>query len=196
MSRTASRTVRRLATVAASTGLAAVACVGMGATAHAATPAASATSIPQCATADLGADFQLQPNVGDRPETRGAALIMVTNNSKHTCNVRGFIGLGYVDAQGKHRDATAHRTSYVPVTTITLRPGTTAFAGANFVSQPTGCPTATAALVTPPNQTTSIATPFLSAEGGGEKQNVTLCGESFNITALAPRASDIGIFNG
>ncbi|WP_269853668.1 DUF4232 domain-containing protein [Streptomyces sp. RPT161] len=185
----------RTAAVATTGALAALSCLTLttAGTANAAT--AATPTVAQCATGDLKADFQLQPNVGDRPETEGSALIMVTNHSKHTCSVRGFVGLGYVDAKGKQHSAATHRTSYVPTTTITLRPGTTAFAGADFVSQPYGCQKATKALVTPPNQTTSIATPFLSADGGGKKQDITLCGDKFNITALAPSASWIGIFH-
>ncbi|MGW7007722.1 DUF4232 domain-containing protein [Streptomyces sp. NPDC054933] len=188
------RTTRRTAAAVTAGAVAALTLATAGA-ANAATPTAAHPAVAQCTTADLSADFQLQPNVGDRPETEGAALIMVTNHSKHTCTVRGFIGLGYVDAKGTQHSAVTHRTSYVPTTTITLRPGRTAFAGANFISQPYGCATATKALVTPPNQKSSVATPFLSAEGGGKKQNVTLCGDKFNITALAPSASEIGIFS-
>jgi hypothetical protein len=185
-------TARRTAALAVSGALAAAGVIALTAgTAGAATSKA----VPQCGTSALSADFQLQPNVGDRPEAEGVALIMVTNHSKKTCSVRGYVGLGYVDANGKKHSAATHRTAYVPVRTITLRPKATAFAGANFVSQPYGCTTATKALVTPPNQTTSLTTPFLSALGGGKTQPITLCGNSFNLTDLAPSASDIGIFS-
>jgi hypothetical protein len=146
------------------------------------------------ATAGLSADFHLQPNVGDRPETEGVALIMLTNKSKSTCTVRGYVGLGYVDAKNKHHNSTANHSKKIKVTTVTLKPGHTAFAGANFISQPTGCAKATKALVTRPTQTKSLVTPFLSAKGGGKTQTITLCGNKFNLTALAPTASAIGFF--
>jgi ABC-type phosphate transport system substrate-binding protein len=119
---------------------------------------------------------------------------MLTNKSKHTCTVRGYVGLGYVDTKNKHHSSTANRSKKIKVTTITLKPGHTAFAGANFISQPTGCAKATKALVTPPNQTKSLVTPFLSAQGSGKTQTITLCGNKFNATALSPIASAIGIF--
>lgn len=201
-----SRIARRAVTVTTAAALAAAGgfALSTAGTATAATPQA----VKACTTAGLSADFQLQPNLGDRPETEGVALIMLTNKSKHTCTVRGYVGLGYVDTKNKHHSSTANRSKKIKVTTITLKPGHTAFAGANFISQPNGCAKATKRWRRPPRRSTSRLTtgrqhlqhptsPWLTTSGGinGVELAVTLLGavlEKKFSQAGAGAAADAG----
>ncbi|MEU3344625.1 DUF4232 domain-containing protein [Streptomyces sp. NPDC006700] len=109
-------------------------------------PAAST----RCHTSELGA------SVG--PENPGAGQenfpVVLTNTSGRTCTVRGYPGAAFVDASGRQLGPDPKRSSGTP-TTVTLKPGRSAWAGLTF-SNPgvSGARTATPAslIVTPPDE--------------------------------------------
>ncbi|PZH08099.1 hypothetical protein C1I97_16750 [Streptomyces sp. NTH33] len=80
--------------------------------------------------------------------------VVLTNTSGRTCTVRGYPGAAFVDAAGRQLGPEPKRSAGTP-TTVTLRPGSSAWAGLTF-SNPgvSGARTATPAalIVTPPDE--------------------------------------------
>ncbi|MFJ5303061.1 DUF4232 domain-containing protein [Streptomyces sp. NPDC088350] len=81
--------------------------------------------------------------------------IVLTNASGRTCTVRGFPGAAFVSASGRQLGPDPQRDSGSTATTVTLKPGQSAWAGLTF-SNPeiSGAKTATPAtlVVTPPDE--------------------------------------------
>jgi hypothetical protein len=80
--------------------------------------------------------------------------LVLTNVSARTCTVHGYPGAAFVDATGRQLGPDPERSAGTP-TTVTLRPGRSAWAGLTF-SNPgvSGAGTATPAalIVTPPDE--------------------------------------------
>ncbi|MFJ2719530.1 DUF4232 domain-containing protein [Streptomyces sp. NPDC087437] len=80
--------------------------------------------------------------------------VVLTNTSGRTCTVHGYPGAAFVDASGRQLGPDPKRSSGTP-TTVTLKPGQSAWAGLTF-SNPgvSGARTATPAslIVTPPDE--------------------------------------------
>ncbi|MER6571859.1 DUF4232 domain-containing protein [Streptomyces sp. NPDC001093] len=115
-----------------------------------ATPAAST----RCHTSELRASVgRNDPGAGQENFP-----VVLTNASGRTCTVRGYPGAAFVSASGSQLGSDPKRESGSP-TTITLRPGQSAWAGLTF-SNPgiSGARTATPAalLVTPPDERDSL----------------------------------------
>ncbi|MEW1778859.1 DUF4232 domain-containing protein [Streptomyces sp. NPDC086777] len=85
--------------------------------------------------------------------------IVLTNKSGRTCTVRGFPGAAFVNASGTQLGPDPQRVSGATASTVTLKPGQSAWAGLTF-SNPeiSGAGTATPAalLVTPPDEKDSL----------------------------------------
>ncbi|MFD4601442.1 DUF4232 domain-containing protein [Streptomyces sp. NPDC058464] len=85
--------------------------------------------------------------------------IVLTNKSGRTCTVRGYPGAAFVNASGTQLGPDPQRESGTTATTVTLKPGQSAWAGLTF-SNPeiSGAKTATPAalLVTPPDEKDSL----------------------------------------
>lgn len=81
--------------------------------------------------------------------------IVLTNASGRTCTVRGYPGAAFASASGQQLGPDPQRETGATVTTITLKPGQSAWAGLSF-SNPeiSGAKTATPAtlVVTPPDE--------------------------------------------
>jgi hypothetical protein len=81
--------------------------------------------------------------------------IVLTNASGRTCTVRGYPGAAFVNASGQQLGPDPQRESGSTVTTVTLKPGQSAWAGLTF-SNPeiSGAKTATPTtlVVTPPDE--------------------------------------------
>ncbi|MET7572819.1 DUF4232 domain-containing protein [Streptomyces sp. NPDC005492] len=81
--------------------------------------------------------------------------IVLTNTSGRTCTVRGFPGAAFVNASGTQLGPDPQRESGSTATTVTLKPGQSAWAGLTF-SNPeiSGAKTATPTtlVVTPPDE--------------------------------------------
>ncbi|MER7929283.1 DUF4232 domain-containing protein [Streptomyces sp. NPDC096057] len=81
--------------------------------------------------------------------------IVLTNASGRTCTVRGYPGAAFASADGRQLGPDPQRETGTTVTTITLKPGQSAWAGLSF-SNPeiSGAKTATPAtlVVTPPDE--------------------------------------------
>ncbi|WP_043670184.1 DUF4232 domain-containing protein [Streptomyces xylophagus] len=81
--------------------------------------------------------------------------IVLTNASGRTCTVRGYPGAAFVNASGTQLGPDPQRESGSTATTVTLKPGQSAWAGLTF-SNPeiSGAKTATPAtlVVTPPDE--------------------------------------------
>ncbi|MFJ9242119.1 DUF4232 domain-containing protein [Streptomyces sp. NPDC101776] len=109
------------------------------------------TGSSRCHTSELRAD------VGDNDPGAGQENfpIILTNFSGRTCTVRGFPGAAFVNASGTQLGANPVRESGGTVTTVTLKPGQSAWAGLTF-SNPeiSGAKTATPVtlVVTPPDE--------------------------------------------
>ncbi|MFK0284363.1 DUF4232 domain-containing protein [Streptomyces sp. NPDC090499] len=85
--------------------------------------------------------------------------VVLTNKSGRSCTVRGFPGAAFVNASGTQLGPDPQRESGTTATTVTLKPGQSAWAGLTF-SNPeiSGAKTATPAalLVTPPDEKDSL----------------------------------------
>ncbi|MCC5479270.1 DUF4232 domain-containing protein [Streptomyces sp. NPDC059680] len=115
-----------------------------------ATPAAST----RCHTSELRASVgRNDPGAGQENFP-----VVLTNRSGRTCTVHGYPGAAFMSASGSQLGSDPKRESGTP-TTITLRPGQSAWAGLTF-SNPgiSGAKTATPAalLVTPPDERDSL----------------------------------------
>ncbi|MGQ4431819.1 DUF4232 domain-containing protein [Streptomyces sp. SAS_260] len=81
--------------------------------------------------------------------------IVLTNASGRTCTVRGYPGAAFASASGRQLGPDPQRETGTTVTTVTLKPGQSAWAGLSF-SNPeiSGAKTATPAtlVVTPPDE--------------------------------------------
>ncbi|MFJ5840753.1 DUF4232 domain-containing protein [Streptomyces shenzhenensis] len=112
-----------------------------------ATPAAGGT---RCHTSELSASVgRNNPGAGQENFP-----VVLTNESARTCTVRGYPGAAFVNASGGRLGPDPTRSSGTP-TTVTLKPGRSAWAGLTF-SNPeiSGARTATPAalLITPPDE--------------------------------------------
>ncbi|MER5791335.1 DUF4232 domain-containing protein [Streptomyces sp. NPDC001980] len=85
--------------------------------------------------------------------------VVLTNKSGRTCTVRGFPGAAFLNASGTQLGPDPQRESGSTPTTVTLKPGQSAWAGLTFSSpEISGAKTATPAalLVTPPDEKDSL----------------------------------------
>nr|WSY49589.1 DUF4232 domain-containing protein [Streptomyces sp. NBC_00886] len=109
------------------------------------------TSSSRCHTSELRA------KVGGNDPGAGQENfpIVLTNASGRTCTVRGFPGAAFVSASGTQLGPDPQRETGSTATTVTLKPGQSAWAGLAF-SNPeiSGAKTATPAtlVVTPPDE--------------------------------------------
>jgi hypothetical protein len=109
------------------------------------------TSSSRCHTSELSA------KVGGNDPGAGQENfpIVLTNASGRTCTVRGYPGAAFVNASGQQLGPDPQRESGSTVTTVTLKPGQSAWAGLTF-SNPeiSGAKTATPTtlVVTPPDE--------------------------------------------
>ncbi|MDV9178215.1 DUF4232 domain-containing protein [Streptomyces sp. W16] len=113
------------------------------------------TSSSRCHTSELRA------KVGGNDPGAGQENfpIVLTNASGRTCTVRGFPGAAFLNASGTQLGDDPQRESGSTATTVTLKPGQSAWAGLTF-SNPeiSGAKTATPSLlaVTPPDEEDSL----------------------------------------
>ncbi|MFF4791653.1 DUF4232 domain-containing protein [Streptomyces sp. NPDC001276] len=104
--------------------------------------------------------------------------VVLTNTSGRTCTVRGYPGAAFVDASGRQLGPDPKRSSGTP-TTVTLKPGQSAWAGLTF-SNPgvSGAKTATPAslIVTPPDERDHLTVKWTAGEVpvGGNSSSVFL----------------------
>ncbi|MGW4819080.1 DUF4232 domain-containing protein [Streptomyces sp. NPDC004227] len=104
--------------------------------------------------------------------------VVLTNTSGRTCTVRGYPGAAFVDASGRQLGPDPKRSSGTP-TTVTLKPGQSAWAGLTF-SNPgvSGAKTATPAslIVTPPDERDHLTVKWTAGEVpvGGNASSVFL----------------------
>ncbi|WP_052032313.1 DUF4232 domain-containing protein [Streptomyces viridochromogenes] len=110
-------------------------------------PAASGT---RCHTSELRVSIgRPSPGAGQRNFP-----IVLTNKAERTCTVRGYPGAAFVDAAGRQLGPDPKRSPDTPAT-VTLAPGSSAWAGLTFASpEISGARTArpAALLVTPPDE--------------------------------------------
>ncbi|WP_112468386.1 DUF4232 domain-containing protein [Streptomyces triticisoli] len=109
--------------------------------------------------------------------------VVLTNTSGRTCTVRGYPGAAFVDAAGRQLGPDPRRSPGTP-TTVTLRPGRSAWAGLTFSNpQVSGARTATPAalIVTPPDERDHLTVKWTAGQVpvGGNASSVFL-------TALSP----------
>lgn len=127
--------------------------------------AAPAASTPRCHTGRLY--IAPVPNSGQGAMGHVSLVFSVKSLAQHACYLYGFPGMQMVDAGG-HDIATrvqwGHGYAYTnqPKAYITLKTGQAAYFNIIWTHFPTpgqSCPTASYLLVTPPDETTTIAVP-------------------------------------
>jgi hypothetical protein len=140
---------------------------------------ASARTDGRCRTAELRASVgRVDPGAGQRNFP-----VVLTNISDRTCTLYGYPGAAFVDASGGQLGPDPERAPSSPET-VTLTPGTSAWAGLSFSSpQISGARTATPAalLVTPPDEHDPLEVRWTAGEVpvGGDASSVS-------VTALEP----------
>ena len=125
---TISKTARRIAALAA---VAAAALIAVTATAAGSSGAVlasdtartTATAVPACTAADLGAWVALTQGNG----AAGSIYypLQFTNLSRHACAMRGFPGVSAIDRNGHQLGSPASRDHMIPARTVVLAPGAT-----------------------------------------------------------------------
>jgi hypothetical protein len=154
----ARRLGRRPAIAAAATALA------LGVVGFAVPPASGATgATPQCSTPDLAAQLK----GGGAGAGQRYATMVLTNTSGRTCSVHGYGGMALLGAPRQGVPTDLRRNASPAPATVTLVPGGSARSLLHWAVVPavdengTACePTAVAAVVTPPNQTTAALRPW------------------------------------
>ncbi|MDO0938705.1 DUF4232 domain-containing protein [Streptomyces sp. DG2A-72] len=128
----------------------------------------------RCHTSELRASVgRVNPGAGQRNYP-----IVLTNTSSSTCTVRGYPGAAFVDASGKQLGPDPKRSDGSP-TTVTLTPGSSAWAGLSYSSpEISGARTATpdSLLVTPPDERDPLKVAWTAGEVpvGGNESSVFL----------------------
>ncbi|WP_329263378.1 DUF4232 domain-containing protein [Streptomyces sp. NBC_01478] len=121
------------------------------------TSSGSSTSTTSTSGSSRCHTSELRANVGGNDPGAGQENfpIVLTNTSGRTCTVRGFPGAAFVNASGTQLGANPVRESGGTVTTVTLKPGQSAWAGLTFSNpEVSGAKTATPTtlVVTPPDE--------------------------------------------
>lgn len=135
---------------------------------------ASARTDGRCHTGELRASVgRVDPGAGQRNFP-----VVLTNTSGRTCTVHGYPGAAFVDASGKQLGPDPERAPGSP-RTVTLAPGSSAWAGLSFSSpQISGARTTTPAtlLVTPPDEREPLKVRWTAGEVpvGGNASSVSL----------------------
>ncbi|WP_328379006.1 DUF4232 domain-containing protein [Streptomyces sp. NBC_00440] len=165
-------------------GLAVVAVAGLG---LAGAGAAQAASVPTCATSGLTASFGQGLSGGMNHE---GVVLKLKNTSGHTCDLRGYPGLGLQDASHHTLGSSVHwgSTWYAKSPakqTLTLKDGQSAESVIAWTHANTGTSDARHAsylVVTPPASTTHKTLKFPQWVDNGE----------LDVTALASHISVTG----
>ncbi|MFF9126905.1 DUF4232 domain-containing protein [Streptomyces sp. NPDC014889] len=136
------------------------------------TPAPAAST--RCHTSELKASVGRE-NPGAGQEN---FPVVLTNTSGRTCTVHGYPGAAFVDASGRQLGPDPKRSSGTP-TTVTLKPGRSAWAGLTFSNpQVSGARTATPAslIVTPPDERDHLTVKWTAGQVpvGGNASSVFL----------------------
>jgi hypothetical protein len=137
--------------------------LGLVVSALAVTPPAGATTTAPCSTADLS--VQLEP--GSPGAGQRYATVVLTNSSSRTCTIHGYGGLALLGAPGQGVPTDVRRVADPAPQTVSLARGASARSLLHWGVAPaddepgTECePTATAVVVTPPDQTSAALLPW------------------------------------
>ncbi|MGV9252755.1 DUF4232 domain-containing protein [Streptomyces sp. NPDC003697] len=144
------------------------------------TNAATAAGSARAAVGTRCHTSELRASVGREDPGAGQENfpVVLTNASGRTCTVRGFPGAAFVDGSGKQLGPDPQRSAGSP-TTVTLKPGGSAWAGLTFSSpEVSGARTATPAalLLTPPDERDPLTVRWTAGEVpvGGNASSVRL----------------------
>jgi len=136
------------------------------------TTSGGSTGTARCRTADLAGSLQPgSPGAGQR-----YATVVLRNTSARTCTIKGYGGVGLVDASGAALPTHQNRVSPAPKA-VTLKPGSSASSQLHWGAIPGpgdatsgDCqPTPAALQVIPPDETTALSIPWSQGpvcEGG------------------------------
>jgi hypothetical protein len=159
------RTARRgVAATAAIAAAVLIPTAALGASSHAAAPAATAP--PKCATTALTGWMPAGPGNGYAGGT--VYELEISNTSARACTLYGFPGVSAVGANGHQLGSPANWDHADPTHLVTLARGATAHAVLRIVdvanfgnpNQPCDPASAVALRIIPPNDRTSIRIPF------------------------------------
>jgi hypothetical protein len=122
----------------------------------------SSTDVTRCHTSELSASLgSNNPGAGQENFP-----IVLTNTSSHTCTLRGYPGVAFVDGSGKQLGPDPVR-SEATKQTVTLTPGDSAWAGLSFSNpEVSGAQATTPAtlVVTPPDEEDHLMVPWTGGE--------------------------------
>jgi hypothetical protein len=144
--------------------IAATAVLALGWLGLAGAPQAGAAAAPgRCTTADLA--VQLKP--GSPGAGQRYATVVLTNTGSSSCTVHGYGGLALLGAPAQGVPTDLRRVAQTTPGTVLLPPGGSArsllhwtVVPADDETGPTCQPTATAVVLTPPNETTAVLRPW------------------------------------
>jgi hypothetical protein len=137
--------------------------------------------VTRCHTSGLSAAV----GPGDAGAGQRSFAVALTNQSGHTCTLRGFPGAAFTDAEGEQLGPDPRRVERAPAEKITLAAGESAWAALSFPNPGlTGATTAKpeTLLVTPPDERRSLSVRWENGE-------VPVSGQAgVSVTALAAEA--------
>ena len=127
-----------------------------GAACAAASGPAAGRTLVRCHTVDLSGRLGfIQGAAGSR-----FGPLVLTNRSRHTCTLYGFVGGQLYDARGRRLPTRIVRDHSVPERTVVVEPGRRAFAELHWSAIPSGsarrCPRPRSFAVTPPDERTQL----------------------------------------
>ncbi|MET9731224.1 DUF4232 domain-containing protein [Streptomyces sp. NPDC006458] len=134
------------------------------------TPAAD-----HCRTKDLSAVA--------RGTGQGRAEVVLTNEGKGSCTLRGFLSLLFVGEAGRAELPVDWDGSAANAAKVTLAPGDSATAGLTFTSLDE-CEPVTGLDVVPPGESRPLTPGFTTS--GGTRTDVRICDTGVRVTAFAP----------
>lgn len=156
-------------------------------------PATTTTAAPtRCTSADARVTFAVQTPAASQPPGKVRALVTFTNSSPATCIVGGFAGIGArLVGSGLNSIAVTRMKVPGPPEAVTLAPGASAYAGAEWTSQ-SSCSAVGSFELTPPNSTSSDSVKMLLPNGTATPLH--LCPDGIDLGPFEPTAAGVLAF--
>jgi hypothetical protein len=144
----------------------------------------------RCTAADLSAEITDQGSIAGAQTA--SWMLTVTNTSGHPCALNGYPSFGLQDASGtlwsdSHTQYVRHPGAPMK---ITLKPGTTAFAGVKWAICGTG-DLAGGLVMTPPGDTAHVKVTVRTDSDSARLKLFRLCGHSVTAGSLQPASQGV-----
>lgn len=156
-------------------------------------PATTTTATPtRCTSADAKVTFAVQSPAPSQPPGKVRALVTFTNSSPTTCIVGGYAGIGArLVGSGLNSIAATRMKVPGPPEAVTLAPGASAYAGAEWTSQ-SSCSAVSSFELTPPNSTSSDSVKVVIPNGTAAPLH--LCPDGIDLGPFEPAATGVLAF--